>query len=386
MQRPGRRPHLLAGKFEFKTRHCCNKLHPKRLQQKTTMFTCDICSKSFRHEHHLATHRATHEDSHGQKNWPCNKCDKSLSSKQCLTSHMKVVHDKIKEFRCTKCDKSFAANYYLQTHIDVFHNEIKFNCDKCPKCYESQSALSRHQSKYHLTQQAAKDFFSDHLLTIVTLNINTLTSERKMNLFRHFIEDIGCPLVVCLSEIWTPLQPLSLNLPGYNDPILHRREDGKDGGGLAIYVKDGVLVDQEYRSKPENALEVLAVNITTGETKLIVVTIYRPPNMNTKETWTQLNDVFRELMTDQNGTPRPCVINGDFNMDLTDQGKKRWTKYQALLDDHSLCQFIQYPTRVTETSETLIDHVLAKNGTDISTTVAGVAFSDHRATLCKLTL
>jgi hypothetical protein len=333
------------------------------------MFTCDICNKWFGHEHHLATHLATHKDSHGQKNWPCNKCDMSLSSKYSLTSHIKVVHDKKKEFSCTKCDKSFARKYSLQAHIDVIHNGKKFNCDKCPNFYTSQESLARHQSTYHLTQQAAKDFFTDHLLTIVTLNINSLTSERKMNLFKHFIVDIGCPLVVCLSEIWNPHQPLSLNLPGYNDPILHRREEGKAKakGGLAIYVKDGVKVGLINRSNPENDLEVLAVNITTpGETSLIVVTIYRPPIMSMKEFWSQLENVFVGLTTGQFGPPSPTVITGDFNIDLS----VKKSKYQAKLDEYSLCQFIQYPTRVTETSATLIDHVIAKNGTDISTTVA----------------
>jgi exonuclease III len=192
---------------------------------------------------------------------------------------------------------------------------------------------------------------------------------------------------VCLSEIWTPQKPLSLDLPGYNDPILHRRKNGGAGGGLCIYTKVGVKIDLIDRSLKENALEVLAVNITTGETKLIVITIYRPPQMSMKETLPQLKNVFRELMCDQHGTPRPCVINGDFNIDLSDQvinGKR--TKYQALLDEYSLCQFIQHPTRVTENTATLIDHVLAKNGTDISTTVVDVVFSDHKATLCILSL
>jgi hypothetical protein len=88
---------------------------------------------------------------------------------------------------------------------------------------------------------------------------------------------------------------------------------------------------------------VLAVNITTpGETSLIVVTIYRPPLMSMKETWSQLENVFVGLTTGQFGPPSPTVITGDLNIDLS---VKR-TKYQALLDDYSLCQFIQYPKSV----------------------------------------
>jgi hypothetical protein len=152
------------------------------------MFNCDICKKSFGQKHQLERHLESHS-----KQWQCSKCDWSFPNKYKLESHVKEVHEKIKYFPCQKCDKYYTRTNDLQAHINVFHNGINFVCDKCSNVYKSKIALSQHKSKIHLTYQAAKDFYSDHSLTIVTLNIHTLTSERKMNLFKHFIVDIGCP-------------------------------------------------------------------------------------------------------------------------------------------------------------------------------------------------
>jgi hypothetical protein len=274
----------------------------------------------------------------GSKDFPCNLCDKYYAVNHQLQSHIKKFHNRIKDFQCDRCDKAFARKSDLKNHIHTVHDKFRdFTCDLCPNVYASKSKLSRHVAKHHLTYQAAKDFFSGHSLTIVTLNINALVIERKMNLFKNFIEDIGCPLVVCLSEIWRPQKPICLDLPGYNDPILHRRGGGVNGGGgLCIWTKIGVKVQKIQRSDTENVLEVMVLNITTGETSLTVVTIYRPPNMPLSQTWPQLENVFERLMCDQFGTLCPCVISGDFNIDMSVPGSGRGrSKYQALLDKHS---------------------------------------------------
>ena len=92
--------------------------------------------------------------------------------------------------------------------------------------------------------------------------------------------------------------------------------------------------------------------------KLLIGTIYR------SESQMNLQD-FEELLSDLaiswNGM---LLITGDFNIDLLKTHKPSTRRYIELLQSFNLDQMVTKATRTTNTSATLIDHIitnLAKN-------------------------
>ena len=66
---------------------------------------------------------------------------------------------------------------------------------------------------------------------------------------------------------------------------------------------------------------------------------------------------------------------GDFNIDVTAHSNKKW---RHLIDLFDVCQMIRKPTRVTETTSTIIDHVYTSHPDNIKESfVSPYSISDH---------
>jgi hypothetical protein len=75
------------------------------------------------------------------------------------------------------------------------------------------------------------------------------------------------------------------------------------------------------------------------------------------------------------------LILGDFNIDLL----KLQTRWESLICSLGLTQLINAPTRVTPTSETLLDHIYSNNPAQISSaSLSDLSISDHSPIFCTL--
>ena len=99
---------------------------------------------------------------------------------------------------------------------------------------------------------------------------------------------------------------------------------------------------------------------------------YRPPSAS--NVWIEN---FEEAIERANLEAKEIIVIGDFNFNrINDTGSsKQWIR---LTDSLNLTQLVKKPTRVTATSETLIDHVYSNTqGNIIDVSVPVLAISDH---------
>ena len=102
---------------------CCNNCLNRR-------FKCTHCDFKCSQKGGLRTHIKTIHDK--IKDHECPKCDYKCSQKINLQKHIKQVHDKIKDHECPKCDFKCSTTSILRTHIKAVHDKIKDH--ECPNC------------------------------------------------------------------------------------------------------------------------------------------------------------------------------------------------------------------------------------------------------------
>ena len=89
-------------------------------------------------------------------------------------------------------------------------------------------------------------------------------------------------------------------------------------------------------------------------------------------------DSYETQLVTASQTDLEMVILGDFNLDFVKSEK--YKKWNNLYMCYNLTQLIDVPTRVTGTSETIIDHIYVTSAVNVKEHAVGnIAFSDHYA-------
>ncbi len=153
------------------------------------------------------------------------------------------------------------------------------------------------------------------------------------------------------------------------------------GGGVSVYIKNDLcstLVCEEYI--PDINSNYVVVKLI--QLNIYIVGIYRPPIKINERTFIQkLEDILN--------TYKNCFIVGDFNLDLLHRTDEVIMNYKEMVISmgFNIINKIDedYATRVTETSSTIIDHILTDNfNSDFNMLVDEVSLSDHRFLLLSV--
>jgi len=135
--------------------------------------------------------------------------------------------------------------------------------------------------------------------------------------------------------------------------------------GVGIYVKNSFLVYEldhlRIPSTADNIIENLWLEIINGNKKYIMGGIYRHPNQNIDE----FNNLLDNCLSMIYKTKTPCIIAGDINIDLIRYNSHNPTSdfVNNLLLNNFLPVIIM-PTRITDSSATLVDHIYYYDGSN----------------------
>ena len=133
----------------------------------------------------------------------------------------------------------------------------------------------------------------------------------------------------------------------------------KTGGGLVSYFGNQYKVEALPNwsiSKPH--LEVCWLKLLLKDTRpTFVANVYRPPDGDIDLAIESLNDQLADIM---GLNTADIIIFGDLNIDMNKRSAKL-SKYKSFLNSNLLHQIVKQPTRITNTSRTIIDHILTNN-------------------------
>ena len=182
--------------------------------------------------------------------------------------------------------------------------------------------------------------------------------------------------VIGLTETWLDSESEKrVSVEGYSLVSACRKVKG--GGGVALLIKEGITYRerQDLGTFKEGTFESAFIELVRPgvEKNDVIGIVYRPPGSDI----TEFNEEMMKVTRTLNNTN--CYIMGDFNMDLLKLNAHRPTSdYLEGLTSMGFFPLISLPTRLTDTTATLIDNiwtnkVVSKHGSGIVT----VRLSDH---------
>ncbi len=225
---------------------------------------------------------------------------------------------------------------------------------------------------HHLSTANAKQLIDMHKISILSFNSQSINKHiNEINILTH---QTNFPSIINISETWQPY--INTNIPNYHPPIFKTRT-GKKGGGVAIYCHINhniqALPDLDLDSK----LETISAEITTNSGyKFIITSAYFPPNLDHKICLEGITSLYNKISKHN----LPFIITGDFNIDINKHTNKSQS-YASKLQSLQLTQHITTPTRITNTSETIIDHIITSPNLNPTCNVLLDQIADHHATL-----
>ena len=208
---------------------------------------------------------------------------------------------------------------------------------------------------------------------IAALNINSLVAHiDELRVFMSSSEiDI---LAINETKLNFSVDNNEIHLQGFDIVRKDRITNGRNGGGVCIYVRDNLNYIIRDDLSPDG-LQCLIIEITNPHSKpFLVGTWYRPPDSLASK-FLDFEDIIAKIDSEN----RELFLLGDINVDLLPEVEAPSArKLKDIFDVYGLHQLIAEPTRVTQFSQTLIDLCITNSPLSIvKSGVVQLSISDH---------
>ena len=324
--------------------------------RKGQKLTCSICA--------LNTHKCCLKISNykiqqilrNKQNWFCptckaifpfhNICDDELQFIS-METRLDMKHYEL-QHTCTSLDVDiFECSKYKQ-------NEYERNIDPDRNYFNSIISKCQYYTDFQFNQIESTDIG----LSMVHFNCRSLN--RNFEEIKSYLNELNHTFdIIAMSETWVQsINNFYFYLEGYD--VVHRDRQNKRGGGVAIYIKNGIELRliNEMSLVIDNLLECITIEVCFKNQKNTVIScVYRTPNSDLDIFNEKINDILSKARGNKD-----IYICGDFNIDLLKHESNNGTNnFLNILYSSGLYPLIVKPTRITTHSYTLIDNIFTNN-------------------------
>ena len=254
-----------------------------------------------------------------------------------------------------------------ESHKDPDSNNYLNNIDPDINCPIIDTCNYVLETK-NITTKSSKE------LAMLTFNIRSIKKNFKN--FVNLLSNINCKIhIICLTETWLgSLDNIKdYELEGYHSPLYQNRVGNMHGGGVITYVHKDINKHRIVKnlSFVDEFNHCLATEVTINSKTTTFLNIYRSPN--------HINDLFDNKFdsTIDKAKSKICYVLGDANYNLINLNKHEATRnYYNTLTSASFRPLITKPTRITDSSNTLIDHIWSNDLRNTSTHKSNIIITD----------
>ena len=246
------------------------------------------------------------------------------------------------------------------------------------------SHLSKNCSYYNENTFKQKCTRGDDLTQYMSLmHVNIRSVQKNFSNFENYLAILNYNFdVVGLSETWLNENTLVHFKPdGYRAESICRSQ--KSGGGVSILVKnnlqykrrDDLTINSEHIECLFLELLIYCTKSNTAKpssNRILVGTIYRPPNTSVERFMESLSPILDIIKNEK----KISYIMGDFNINLMNVDCHiQSSEFLEMMFSYNLLPLIYKPTRITNSSATLIDNIFATYKPN-STGLQGICCTD----------
>ena len=180
--------------------------------------------------------------------------------------------------------------------------------------------------------------------------------------------------MICLNEtkIDNTVSDGDIKIPGYNS---YRQDRTLHGGGTLIYAADYLNSKKSCRFSRKDH-EAVWIEVKLKKVKpIFICSLYRPPSPRDIE---QVEKCCTYLSSCADNLPQntEVIIMGDFNVDMSKRNTLS-SFIKELCRSKNLTQHVTTPTRVTNSSSSLIDLAISNSKHIKECKVVDLGMSDH---------
>ena len=215
--------------------------------------------------------------------------------------------------------------------------------------------------KYYLEYDFDKyvsPLLKDNQETMSFIHLNIRSIKANGNEFNSYLETLDLSFdCIALTETWLKHDSdNTYTLSGYK--AVNRTRKNRQGGGVSILLKEGISYKiKENLCIMNNYIECVFIEARMSK-KVLIGTIYRPPDKKIKD----FNLHLLSILETVSKLHLPCYLLGDVNISLLNHATHSETgNYLDSLYSNSFVPLINRPTRVTNNSASLIDHIFTNN-------------------------
>ena len=241
------------------------------------------------------------------------------------------------------------------------------------------------QSNYYDDTTFGHTFQSSMGISMVSLNCQCLNTKKvdALKLFLSSMNSDTSPIsCIVVQETWCDsLVDMSFfSLPNYN--MVSKPTRISAHGGLIIYIHDSFQYKQIDIIDDSPYFENICIEVWNKYAhfdKFLICDIYKPPS-GTTEHLVDFTNKFTQWAAAINEKSKKSYLCGDFNINLLQiQTNQHFNQFYDSLTSIGFIPKITLPTRISETSATLIDNIFTNNIDRAH--VSGILsrkFSDHQ--------
>ena len=253
------------------------------------------------------------------------------------------------------------------------NNDLDIDINHFDQLYPS--IASSYNNQYYDSNKFNSSFSVNGVNDLKAIHVNIRSLAANGDSFVAYLATLNLKFdIICVTETWATDPSLFEGLfDGYIGVFSCR--ESRRGGGTAIFLRESF----EYSIIPHLTVnndvnESVFVKITKGNKNLVVGCCYRPPSANP--------DLFR-LFFEQNFSTTNLrdvdkIILGDFNLCMTKINEDpAVASFYHTMHTLSLIPTISKPTRITDSSCSLIDNIFISNLNNFSSGSLMIDLSDH---------
>ena len=200
-------------------------------------------------------------------------------------------------------------------------------------------------------------------LEILHLNIRSLKNRAHLLELRQLASERKSDIIT-ISETWlnTTVTSAEIQIEGYK---LHRLDRlHKGGGGVGAYVRKDLKssVLKELSSISERNFHQLWINVQCKKLKSTIICVtYRPDD----SPLSSFEEVLKPSYIQALLLDKPITIIGDLNCDGLKKTGPEFKALEKFYTDMNLKQLITKPTRITATTQSLLDVILVSSNNSV---------------------